>query len=51
MAKLTPEEKAKIKEDAKIKLAEAKREAARKKLKNPVLYNVCLLYTSDAADE
>ena len=40
MAKLTPEEKAKIKEDAKIKLAEAKREAARKKLKNPVLYNV-----------
>lgn len=40
MAKLTPEEKAKIKEEAKIKLAEAKNKAARKKLKTPVMYNI-----------
>lgn len=40
MAKLTQEEKAKRKEEAKIKLAEAKSRAARKKLKSPVLYNI-----------
>lgn len=40
MTKLTQEEKAKIKEEAKIKLAEAKSRAARKKLKSPVLYNI-----------
>lgn len=40
MAKLTQEEKAKRKEEAKIKLAEAKNRAARKKLKSPVLYNI-----------
>lgn len=40
MAKLTQEEKAKRKEEAKIKLAEAKSRSARKKLKSPVLYNI-----------